>query len=221
MAHSVQRRPAALDIESQQEPLLLNSDESDPADEGASSSRPFTVVDVAKNTTQDHGQLDSFRNVEDNIEQPMRGTNYNDTTPWYQDDNPLKRYPAIVVKRLWQIFEEIAARTPDGVRIVAAPFLMVIGAALFVIGCIPLLVVYLMHYLFEGVMRIVYVPIMFPLPSWVVAFILTNVFLYLGIVNGNFPLIPLISEGFLVTWAAVLGKCIRRGYPVIESGVTT
>lgn len=196
MAHNIQRRPARRDVESQQEPLLLNSNESNHTVESVSDSRSLPVADVARNIIQNQKQPDSFRNVEDSVERPMRGTSYNEATPWHQDDNLPKRYPAIVAKRVWQLLEEVAFRTPDGVRVVTAPFLMIMGAALFVGGCIPVLVVHTLHYLFEGVVRVAYAPVIFPLPFWVIACLLTNVFLCLALVTGDFPLVPLIAEGF-------------------------
>lgn len=212
------RRPVVHDLESQREPLLLHADESNTSDERASASSPSAVVNAFEHTDQNQGQRELPRNVEDNIERPMRGSNYNDETPWHQHDNPFKRHSAIIGRQLWHLVVEAALRSPEGVRRVTAPVLMAIGALLFLIGWIPLSMAYFIHYLFEGVMRVLCVPVMFPLPFWVVAFIVTNVFFYLAIVDGRFPLVPMMAEGFLVTWAAILGKCIRRGYPVFETG---
>lgn len=151
-------RAEQYDLESQNRPLIAHNDGSTNA-------------------------MEPGRNVEDNIQAPTFGYNYDDSTPWHQHDNPTIRLPARFMR--WLLH----------------------GGLLTAILNWP---EYLMRF-FQVVViwtpRILSVPIAFPIPFFLIVFCVTNMFFILALTRGEFPILLFLVDAFLMVFLGIMGRC--------------
>lgn len=130
-----------------------------------------------------------LRNVEDNIQRPVVGANYDDSTPWRQHDNALIRQPVLFLRWLWfKVFQNTLL------------------GLLAIIGSMPLWYAYTLERLYLGVVRLLCLPLVHPVPVFLVAFVVVSVFLGLYVARGDFPTLLLLADGFIIITLGVLGK---------------
>ena len=203
-------RTAGNDVESQAtahlQRILDNLDglvQASPQDEVLPSRRhdnPFTrhasrltrwlgVFTVSSTESRHDQEQPLIRNVEDNIQRPIFGANLDDSTPWRQHDNALIRQPILFLRWLW---------------------FSVLGTILVyvftIIGSIPMWYAQAHERAYLGIVRLLCLPLVHPVPVFLCSFVVVSAFLGFYVARGEFPALLLLADGFIIVTLGVLGR---------------